>query len=169
MGVAELGAIGEFVSSIAVLTTLIFLTLEMRRNSRLLIRSNARITASDSAKSLSELLDKEVAEIVRLGCIDGMSVLDPPERYRFDLPFCVWLYPLEQAFADFRLGVYPADHLVGYENAISGFLGTKGGLEWWEGRKMWFGPEFRLEIDALLDSVSADGQRAGPVPSTTVK
>jgi len=129
MGVVELGAIGEFISSIAVLITLVFLTFEMRRNARLLIRSNARQTASDSAHALSELLDKDVSEIVRRGTIDGMSVLDPSKRYRFDLAFCVWLYPLEQAFDDFRLGVYPADHLVGHENAISGFLGSPGGSE----------------------------------------
>ena len=101
ISVAELGAIGEFISSIAVLITLIFLTLEMRRNSRLLIRSNARITASDSAKSLSELLDKEVAEIIRVGCIDGMSVLDPPERYRFDLAFLCLARPSRAGFRGF--------------------------------------------------------------------
>ena len=40
--ISELGAIGEFVSSIAVLVTLVFLTLETRRNSRLLARTNSR-------------------------------------------------------------------------------------------------------------------------------
>ena len=164
MDFAKLGALGEFISAIAVLITLIFLTLEMRRNSRLLIRANARQTASDSTKSLSEFLDKEVAELVRQGTIHGMSALDPSERYRFDLAFCVWLYPLEQAFADFRLGVYPADHLVGHENAICGFLGSPGGVEWWEERKVWFGPEFRTEVEALLNSNRAEGKTAGPVP-----
>lgn len=167
MGIAELGAIGEFVSSIAVLITLVILTLEMRRNSKLLVRANARQTASDGAHALSEVLDERVSGIVRRGCTEGLSVLDPDERYRLDLALCVRLYPLEQAFADYRLGLYPTDHLVGYENAISGFLGSPGGTEWWNERKTWFGPEFRSEVDRLLAAPSGEARFSGPVPVRT--
>jgi hypothetical protein len=164
MGVAELGAIGEFVSSIAVLITVVFLIIELRRNGRLLMRSNARQTASDSAHALSQLLPEDVSEIIRRGSTEGMSALDPNERYRFDLGFCVWLYPLEQAFADFRLGIYPSDHLVGHENAICGFLGSPGGSEWWMERKVWFGNDFRAEVGLLLEADREEGRKAGPVP-----
>ena len=164
MSVAELGAVGEFISSIAVLITLVFLTIELRRNARLLMRSNARQTASDSAHALSQLLPEDVSEIIRRGTTEGMAALDPSERYRFDLGFCVWLYPLEQAFADFRLGIYPPDHLVGHENAICGFLGSPGGSEWWAERKVWFGTEFRAEVDQLLEAEREEGRKAGPIP-----
>lgn len=129
MEISELGAIGEFVSSIAVLVTLIFLTLEIRRNSRLLTRANARQATDNNREALSELLDKEVSELFYRGNLDGLASLTPEERYRFDIAYVILLQAGEQAFADFRAGYFDGEHLISWENSVPGFLSTPGGSQ----------------------------------------
>ena len=50
MAISDLGSIGEFVSSMAMLITLVFLLVEMRRNNVLQARQNAKETARDNGK-----------------------------------------------------------------------------------------------------------------------
>lgn len=161
MELSDLGAIGEFVSSIAVFVTLVFLTIETRNNSKLLARSNARQTSSDHRQALGEILDKEVSELFLRGNSRGLESLTPEERYRFDLAYCIWLQSIEQAYADYRDGLYPADHLVAYENTIPAFLKTPGGSQWWEERRIWFGHAFRAEVERLLEAPPEDALESG--------
>jgi hypothetical protein len=56
MNLNELSSLTEIVASVAVLITLIFLVVQMRQNTKILIRSNARQTASDTRQRLSAYL-----------------------------------------------------------------------------------------------------------------
>ena len=164
MGIQELGSIGEFVASIGVLITLIFLAFQMRQNTIAIRRSNARQTTRDQANALGEILDAEVAALFLKGqkSLDDLSEL---ERYRFDLAFTIWLQSLEQAYADYDAGSFSTDHLVPYENAIPAFLTTPGGSAWWEERRVWFNPRFRKTVERLCETPAAEAATAGP-PST---
>ena len=164
MEISELGAIGEFVSSIAVLVTLIFLTLETRRNSRLLSRANSRSAIENNREALSQLIDREVSELFYRGNLEGLRSLDPEERYRFDIAYVIWLQAAEQAFADARAGSFDPEHLLSWQNSIPGFLSTPGGREWWQDRRDWFTHSFRAEVDAMLASADEVALRSGPRP-----
>lgn len=162
--ISELGAIGEFVSSIAVLVTLVFLTLETRKNSRLLARSNSRASVENNREALSQLIDKEVSELFYRGNLDGLTSLTAEERYRFDIAYVIWLQAAEQAFADARAGVFEREHLLSWESSIPGFLETAGGREWWEDRRDWFSHDFRAEVDEMLANVGQDVVQSGHRP-----
>jgi hypothetical protein len=163
--ITELGAIGEFIASIAVLITLVVLVFEMRNNTKILVRSNARATYDQEGEALRALLDGEVAELYLRGHNEGLDALTPVERYRFDLALVIWLHAVESAYADHKDGFYPADKLVPFDNAIPGFLTTPGGAVWWSERQFWFGPEFRSVVDGLLENASEDALHAGPKPN----
>ena len=164
MEISELGAIGEFVSSIAVLVTLIFLTLETRRNSRLLSRANSRSAIENNREALSQLIDREVSELFYRGNLEGLRSLDPEERYRFDIAYVIWLQAAEQAFADARAGSFDPEHLLSWQNSIPGFLSTPGGREWWQDRRDWFSHDFRAEVDSMLANADDVALRSGPKP-----
>ena len=164
MEISELGAIGEFVSSIAVLVTLVFLTTETRRNSRLLARANSRSAIENNREALSQLIDKEVSELFYRGNLEGLSSLSPEERYRFDIAYVIWLQAAEQAFADARAGFFDPEHLLSWQNSIPGFLSTPGGREWWQDRRDWFTHDFRDEVDSMLASADEVALRSGPKP-----
>ncbi|MFT7652306.1 MAG: hypothetical protein ACI9UU_001413 [Candidatus Azotimanducaceae bacterium] len=161
MTIAELGSLGEFFASIAVLVTLIFLVIQMRQNTATIHRANVRQSTEHNDRALVELLDEKVADIFLRGqkSLDDLSEV---ERYRFDLAFTMWLKSVERAFADHRAGAFAADELVAYENSIPAFLTTPGGIAWWEERQVWFSPVFRTDVAKLCSQPPADAESAGP-------
>ncbi len=161
MTIAELGSLGEFFASIAVLITLIFLVIQMRQNAGTMRRANARQSAEHNNRALAELLDEGVADIFLRGqrSLDDLSEV---ERYRFDLAFTMWLRTVEQTFAVFREGAFVADELAAYENSIPAFLTTPGGTAWWKERQVWFSPIFRKDVARLCSQPPAEATAAGP-------
>ena len=108
------------------------------------------------------MIDKEVSELFYRGNLQGLSALDPEERYRFGIAYAIWLQAAEQAFADARAGFFDPEHLLSWRNSIPGFLSTPGGREWWNDRKDWFTHDFRDDVEAMLASADDVALRSGP-------
>lgn len=161
MTISELGSLGEFLASIAVLITLIFLVVQMRQNTMALLRANVRQSTEHNDRALSELLDEGVADIFLRGQ-KSLANLSEVERYRFDLAFTMWVKSVEQAYADFREGNFSANDLIAYENSIPAFLTTPGGAAWWKERQVWFSPTFRQEVARLCSEPPTEASTAGP-------
>ena len=164
MELGDLGSIGEFLSSIAMLITLIFLLVEMKRNNVLQARQNAKETARDNGNALQAILAEDVSEIFMRGNNEGLVALTPHERYRYDIAYYIWLQTIEVAYADFRSGYYPEENLAPWANSVQGFLSSKGGSAWWLERQFWFSQEFRSDVDALLSSDNPEAVFAGQSP-----
>jgi len=161
MDISELGALGEFVSSIAVLITLIFLVLQMRQNARLMRRDNARKAHDTNSQALAGLLDAGVSELFIKG-LNSLDSLSEVERYRFDNAFANWMLGCEQAFLDQREGDLVKGQFTTYKNAVPGYLITPGGRQWWVERKVWFSEDFRNEVDELCAKLSSEAKTSGP-------
>lgn len=164
--VSELGSLGEFFASIAVLVTLVFLVIQMRQNTRTMRRTNVRLSQEHNGRALSELIDEGIAEIFLRGQ-QSLANLSEVERYRFDLAFTMWLQSVDQAYADNREGMYPDDQLVPYENSLAAFLTTPGGEAWWKERQVWFSPAFREVVAKVCARPSAEAATAGPPGSAS--
>lgn len=164
MNIGELGSLGEFLSSIAVLITLIFLLVEVKRNNKIQARQNAKETARDNGNALQAILAEDVSEIFMRGNNEGLDALSPHERYRYDIAYYIWLQTIEEAYADFRAGYYPEESLTPWANSVKGFLGSNGGAAWWKERKFWFSQEFRSDVDAVLSSHNPEAEFSGQNP-----
>ena len=164
MTISELGAIGEFIASIGVFVTLIILVIELKRNTKLLIRSNSREAYLHNGQALETLIDKEVSELFLRGNNEGLAALTKEERYRSDLAYAIWLQSCEQAFTDYKEGLFPSDQFAPIENSTAGFLSSPGGKDWWKERDVWFGHLFRQKVNSLLEKHGDEDAKAGPVP-----
>ena len=161
MTISELGSLGEFVASIAVLVTLIFLVIQMRQSTATMRRANIRHATENNSRALTALLDEGVSEIFIRG-LRSLDDLSEVERYRFDNAFHQWLTSCEQIFIDQREGNFSADDFTVYENAVPGYLATPGGNAWWEERQVWYSRAFREEVARLCARPPAEAARAGP-------
>lgn len=167
MEIGELGSLGEFLSSIAMLVTLIFLLVEMKRSNLIQARQNAKQSARDNGMALQALqaiLAADVSELFMRGNNEGLSALSPHERYRYDIAYFIWLQTIEAAYADFHAGYYPEESLTPWANSVQGFLSSSGGAEWWKERKFWFSREFRSDVDALLSVSNPEAVFSGQSP-----
>ena len=164
MDIMELGAIGEFIASIAVLVTLIFLVVGMRENTTAIRRSNVRQVTGEHVRALNvAAADETLSDIMLRGWTD-LDQLTPVERYRFDLMAYGWLAAAEQAFADYDSGHFPEDSMVIFRNNIPGVMNSEGGLRWWRERQVWFSKSFRKNVERLLPFPNEESVRAGLNP-----
>jgi len=160
MNWAAITGVAEAIGAAGVIASLLYVGYQIRQNTIATERANARHTASDHARAILSIQDEQVADIV-LRALADLDSLTAVEHYRVDLVFTVWLEAIEQAFADFRLGVFPEDLINEYRNRMSGVLNTPGGLLWWERRKPWFSEPFRAELGAVLANPPEEMTNAG--------
>ena len=97
-----ISGVADAVSALGVIGSLIYVGIQIKKNTIETRRSNARATSHDHGAAIHAILeDEKVAELVLKG-FEDLESLTPVERYRFDLATLVWLQAIEQAFADIR-------------------------------------------------------------------
>jgi hypothetical protein len=153
--------ISDAVSALAVIGSLIYLGVQIEKNTLETRRSHARSTSHDHGTAIHAILqDEKVAELM-LKCSDDLKSLSAVERYRYDLATLVWLQAVEQAFADIRQGDYSDDMEDTYKVMVPGVLNIPGGLEWWASRKPRFSKAFQKEVDEHLANPPTEHTHAG--------
>ncbi|MEQ8693874.1 MAG: hypothetical protein RIC85_00905 [Gammaproteobacteria bacterium] len=157
--------IAESIGALGVIASLLYVGYQIRENTIATERTNARHTASDHARAVLSLQDEQTADIALRG-LANLDSLNTLEQYRFDLLMTVWLEAIEQAYADYRLGVFPEDLIHEYRNRMAGALDSPGGRLWWERRKPWFSPPFREVIDGILANPPKEMENAGLIRAT---
>jgi hypothetical protein len=113
MTISELGSLGESLSSIGVLVTLIYLGIQITQTKRGLtentaaIRGANEVSGNESSVAMSRSIfeDPEVARIVVAGAIDDPGLTDVNDLLRFD-QYCHACVQLHQVtFMQWRRGI----------------------------------------------------------------
>ena len=150
LAIAELlGNIGEFVGSIGVFASLIYVGFQIRQNTIATERANARHTSAEHTRALRSFMSEDFAGL-GLRAMEDLGQLNPTELYQFGLAMSSWLETIEQAYADAELGHFSSDLLTEYRNRLSLVLETPGGREWWGRNSGWFSPTFRSVVQRVI-------------------
>jgi hypothetical protein len=157
MDIQDLGAIGEFVSSIAIVITLIFLGFQVRLSNQQTTQAN-KIARADSqrdilktgAKFLQLTLDNPtVLRDVRLGLMSYDSA-----SHETKSNFGTWafglLHAMESAVYMNDDGLITDSSFKGFETATLGIIVTPGGAEWWMHTKKVIGVDLVEHLDRRL-------------------
>ena len=147
MSIQELGALGEFVSSIVVLITLIYLAIQVRQGN-LLARTQARERMVEHAHNelFSQINDPSITyAVVKEG------PLTEDEQARLSLFLTQFMRQREWEWFQLNDGVIDEDVYVSYRDVMAIFLGTERTRKWWQtiGRFA-FNPLFVKEVDSFL-------------------
>ncbi|MGE0483565.1 MAG: hypothetical protein AB7Q81_05470 [Gammaproteobacteria bacterium] len=143
-----LGYLGSFISSLAVVASLIYLAQEMKRSNRL-----ARLSAIDALRDATNRFREVLLQGDNLAVwLKGMrepDAMSEEERYRWDeLGLYLWdstqatylrAVELEEPFTVRRIG-----YTVRYASTGPGFG------RWWEPRRARFHPEFVAFVDTHM-------------------
>jgi hypothetical protein len=160
MDIQDLGAVGEFVSSLAIVVTLIFLTMETR-NSRSTAQQNNRQARhrirSDLNQALAvnpqlnEVLVKSMLHLSGKGGISGLAAqadefgLSAPEFLQLNNYFLMFFRHLEdQYFSD-----VPDTDRAGLESQARSAIANAPFARFWEMSKQSFEHSFQVYIDGL--------------------
>ena len=142
--IQDLGALGEFFGSIAVLVTLVYLTLQIRRSNALALAESLRFSnhaATPAVVSIAQ--DTDLARLFGQGLRDRSS-LNPDEQVRFDMVLGNLIGGLSSSIVDqMTLGFYGSDAAPNQRVQIQQFLSSPGGAAWWSLYGAGFAPMFQ--------------------------
>lgn len=137
------GAIGEVVGAVAVVATLIYLSVQTSQNTRAVRHAAARGVADDAnAWRFKVVENAEVAEILRGGLRDPEE-LSANDRYRFRMLMDALVFHWQHA-------VQAGEPIP--EVNITRMLGTPGGVWYWARAKDVLDSDFIRYVDDLLRS-----------------
>jgi hypothetical protein len=146
----ELGSLGELVAAIATLVTLLYLALQIRRNTQA-TRASSFHAISDSMNhvNVSVAQNPGLARVWLAGSADRSS-LSEEERHRYDLVLLSYFHVFETMHYQARSGAGEKDLVAAEERSLRALLSTPGVREWWTENPYAFGVEFRAYVGRLV-------------------
>lgn len=145
----EISYISQAISSAAVVASLVFVGVQLRRNTKATrAASHHAITEALNHVNLVWARDPELARIWLDGKEDRQS-LNAEERWRFDLILRAYLHVCETMYTQAALGAGDASIVRAEELGINHIFQSEGVKQWWRENPFGFSPKFRSYIDTV--------------------
>jgi len=147
-----LGNFGEFLGAVAVVLTLVYLTVQVRQNTQAIRFQSGRESASLVADLATFLIQHDVVEsqIRSLGS-DPEKVTDVDMFILENILFS-WLTAIQQDYLEFRSGLHTDDWWQSKKRVIGSWLSSEAPRSWWKtvGRE-YFTTDFAAIVDEIID------------------
>ena len=165
MTLGELANVGEFLSGIGVIITLIFVGVQLRQNTRAIQRSTAREAGNALVAAVTVTAESAELSDIIVRALESPESLTVVEKTRFDSWFYCWLHAHEQEHLVSRESVYLDELLAPKRRAIAGNLLTLGGAQWWQERRAWFTDHFQAVVDDIIANPPPGFEQSGHGPT----
>lgn len=148
MTIQELGSIGEFVSSIVILITLIYLSLQIRQNTNA-IHSQSR---ADIYRGAQEELWRNIEyPDITINLIDPDREMSIEEKVRLDAWLAASMRAREFAWLQYQNGSIDELQWKSECEVVRVILGSKRSRAWWKSLgRLGFSEEFVLFVEELI-------------------
>lgn len=150
MSLSDLANLGEFISGIAVIASLIYLAVQIRQNTKS-VRSATLASNTDMwANLLLTMSDPKNVGAYMYGS-SGRSDIRPKEFAQFMLQCRVLFICFENQYYQFRNGMLDEETYKGYERSTcSSILNLRGFRVYWQMHRDTFSPVFITLVDEMI-------------------
>lgn len=153
-----IGATGEVLGAIGVIATLVYLTLQIRQNTRATRAATFLGLTNAWQDYLLAWASADLTELQRRARFDPGSVTES-EYVQLYSHARVLFRRFENDFFQYRSGTFDPGAWEGYRNSLtSEILASPSIRAFWEQQRFAFAPQFIAFIDELLVSAPRDGQ-----------
>ena len=164
ISIQDLGAIGEFVSSIVIVVTLIYLTVQVKQNTSA-IHSQTRATIFRGAQE--ELWKNMEFPDVTINMVQIDRDLSPGEKVRLDAWLSASMKAREFSWLQYLSGSIDENQWESEKSVIVVILGAHRTRLWWkEIGFRYFGSEFVAFVDGLIKTEQPTGEPIETIFST---
>ena len=148
MNWSAVSAIADILAAIAVILTVIYLGIQIRKNT-LATHSQTYQLATSALAEMAEIIgsSKELARIFRIGMINP-DKLDEDESAQFGYLGISLFRRFENVFFQYQSGMIDEDFWTGHRDNILWFFHRPGMQAWWKDRKFAFSKSFREFLDS---------------------
>lgn len=149
MSIQDLGSLGEFVSSVVVLITLIYLSLQVRQGN-LLAKSQARQRMVEHAQAE---LYTQIKDLSITYAVVKEGPLSEEEQAKLSLFLTEFMRQREWEWFQYQDGVIDEDVYRAYHDVIEIFLSQTRTRKWWASiGRFAFNESFAHEVDEMLEN-----------------
>jgi len=150
MNYESLGNIGEFISAIAVIITLIYLALQLRQNTKSIRNNTAQELLSKSADLYMDAARDNEIHIIRSKIKNG-EALTEQELTKFQFQNLGILSNLQNEYYQYCNGNIDDDLHAAYRARLQGFVRNSGGFtEFWKDYKTHFCAGFQSHVNSIV-------------------
>ena len=148
--IGELGSLGEFVGAIAVVVSMVYLAMQVRRNTQSLDASIDRTYVDLYLGWVDSFSSKKSSNLLVSG-FDEPANLTDAEAARFGSYMVRLIVLIEVVYSMYSRGTLTKERWEVAKVDILTFLGTRGGRLWWKGNKGGFPLSIVQVIDEVLE------------------
>ena len=146
-----LGAIANLVAAIGVIATLIYLSVQIRQNTKAVRSSSIQNLVQSFSTTAQAAIENEDIIPLLLKSNTGADALTEVERARLHFWFIMTFRRFEGVYFQRDLGIVDADVIDGFERSHLAVLASKGAQDWWANSKGIFNSGFVLYVEKLLE------------------
>ena len=147
MSLEELGNIGEFVSSIAVLVSLVYLSLQIKKSTETDRASTYSAIVSDFGAMNRMLASTPDLSYLYVQAMENFGDLQPDEKARVSQLFYMTFRDFENMFYQHRKGYLEEEVWKGWERLMLTYFSREGFQTWWSVRREVFSEPFALFLE----------------------
>lgn len=142
MTLQDLGSIGEFLGSLGVIISLIYLAIQIRQNTRSVRAATHQAFVEVNSSFAALLLNNDsMARVYRIG-IDDYSKLNEDEQVQFDMLMVTYFRNMQSLFHQHNTGMLEDQVWEGSVRNMLWYIRQPGVLEWWKSRRRMFSTPF---------------------------
>ena len=147
-----LGNFGEFFGAIAVVVTLIFLTLQVRQNTRQIIRAEMNAASTQfSVPRMAIVSDRSLAELL-YKAMHTPDEIDPVDQLQVDMWLGEQLNAMFHAWDRSNTGSFEKEFWeTTTKPGLAQILAVAAASKWWDQNRLGFIPDFRAEVDRVRE------------------
>ena len=146
-----LGAIANVLAAVGVIATLIYLSVQIRQNTKAVRSSSIQNLVQNFSTTAQAAVENEEIIPLLLKGNAGLDGLTEVERARLHFWFIVTFRRFEGVYFQRDLGIVDADVIDGFERSHLAVLASKGAQEWWATSNGIFNSGFVRYVEQLLE------------------
>jgi hypothetical protein len=150
MSLGEWASIASVVSAVALIVSVIYVSIQIRHNTRA-VRASAfqQVVDSFAGISLDIAKDKNLVDLY-LRASQEFASLSDVERAQYSLMLLSFLRRAENVFFQTENQLLHTEHWSGIRDSIKAIVDPPGARDCWSAIKSRLNPEFRVFIDTLI-------------------
>ena len=152
MTIQDIGAIGEFVGSMLILVTLIYLAVQNKQQQKLL-SSQAYQARTDTTLSLFSQAISNLQFAEKLANMEGSEALTPGESLQLLLWFSSSMKSHENTHFQHQLGVLPDEHITSIRKVVKLSMHSPAWRQFWSLNKEDYRGSFVIWVDEIIQEV----------------
>ncbi len=150
MTIQDLGSLGEFVSSIAVVVTLVYLATQLRQNTKAIRAASTQALDRSITDNIALWAStRENAVLMERGLSSNES-LSEEEAIHFQTLIAAFFLTMDSSFWSYRNALLPAELWEREQEVIRAWINRPGGRTAWQLKRSQVSRPFREHVESSL-------------------